>query len=167
MSDIPLIYDVSLVDVQKFKDLGTFDNNFDSFGNLELVYNVSQSYDGKFNYVKIPVKHFVYNNQKILDTNNIEFSQLETTATTETRNLETVISEYNSLIEENNILNETVNSLIQKYESNDDKQMLSAMRNEIINLRIQLGQGVVPTDFDENFPFSPIPPLGDFTVLPI
>jgi len=156
MSEIPLLYDVSLVDIQKFKDLGVFDNNFDNFGNLEQVYNVSQSYEGKFNYIKIPLKHFIYNSQKILDTNNIEFSQLETTATTETRNLETVISEYNSLLDENNILNETVNSLIQKYENNDDKQMLSAMRNEIINLRIQLGQGTTPTDFGAEFPFLPI-----------
>ena len=30
MANIPLIYDVSLSDVQKFKELGTFTNNFDN-----------------------------------------------------------------------------------------------------------------------------------------
>jgi len=156
MANIPLIYNVSLSDVQKFKGMGTFDNNLDSFGNIQLVYNVSQSFEGKYNYVKIPLKSFIYNTQKIIDTNNVEFVELQTDQIEEKRNLNDVITEYNNLIEENNILNETVNSLIEKYEDNDDKQMLSAMRDEIINLRIQLGQGTTTTDFTSEFPFLPI-----------
>jgi hypothetical protein len=156
MANIPLIYNVSLSDVQKFKGMGTFDNNLDSFGNIQLVYNVSQSIEGKYNYVKIPLKSFIYNTQKIIDTNNVEFVELQTDQIEEKRNLNDVITEYNNLIEENNILNETVNSLIEKYEDNDDKQMLSAMRDEIINLRIQLGQGTTTTDFTSEFPFLPI-----------
>lgn len=156
MANIPLIYNVSLSDVQKFKGMGTFDNNLDSFGNIQLVYNVSQSFEGKYNYVKIPLKSFIYNTQKIIDTNNVEFVELQTDQIEEKRNLNDVIAEYNNLIEENNILNETVNSLIEKYEDNDDKQMLSAMRDEIINLRIQLGQGTTTTDFTSEFPFLPI-----------
>ena len=31
MANIPLVYNVSLVDVQKFRDFGTFANNFDDF----------------------------------------------------------------------------------------------------------------------------------------
>lgn len=156
MANIPLIYNVSLSDVQKFKGMGTFDNNLDNFGNIQLVYNVSQSFEGKYNYVKIPLKSFIYNTQKIIDTNNVEFVELQTDQIEEKRNLNDVITEYNNLIEENNILNETVNSLIEKYEDNDDKQMLSAMRDEIINLRIQLGQGTTTTDFTSEFPFLPI-----------
>lgn len=156
MANIPLIYNVSLPDVQKFKGTGTFDNNLDNFGNIQLVYNVSQSYDGKYNYVKVPLKSFKYNVEKIQDTNNVQFTELQTVEVEEKRNLNDVIAEYNNLIEENNLLNETVNSLIEKYENNDDKQMLSAMRDEIVKLRIQLGQGTTPTDFATDFPFLPI-----------
>jgi len=156
MSNIPLIYNVSLSDVQKFKDFGTFANNFDNFGNLQLVYNVSQSAEGKFNYINIPLKNFEYNTEKILDTNTVEFSELSTTPVEEKRNLSDVIIQYNNLLAENRILNETVNSLVEKYEENDDKQVISAMKNEIINLRIKLGQGNVPSDFSDDFPFLPL-----------
>lgn len=156
MANIPLIYDVSLSDVQKFKELGTFTNNFDNFGNVQLVYNVSQSYDGKFNYVKIPLKNFEYNNTKILDVNNVQFTELTTNVREEKRNLQDVLNQYNNLLAENRILNETVNSLVEKYEQNDDKQVISAMKTEIINLRIKLGQGNVPSDFSDNFPFLPL-----------
>lgn len=156
MPSIPLIYNVSLSDVQKFKDLGTFNNNFDSFGNAQLVYNVSQSYDGKFNYVKIPLKNFIYNNNKIIDTTSSEFTELYSPVVEQKKNLDEVINQYNSLIEENKILNQTVNDLIEKYENNDDKQVISAMKTEIINLRIKLGQGNVPSDFGDDFPFLPL-----------
>lgn len=156
MSNIPLIYNVSLADVQKFKDLGTFDNNFDNFGNIQLVYNVSQSYDGRFNYVNIPLKNFEYNSNKIIDTNTSEFTELSSVVVEEKRNLNEVIIQYNSLLEENRILNQTVNELVEKYENNDDKQVIAAMKTEIVNLRIKLGQGNVPSDFSDDFPFLPL-----------
>ena len=63
MANIPLVYNISLSDVQTFKDFGTFQNNFDDFGNDQLVYNISQSFEGKFNYIKLPIKSFLYNLQ--------------------------------------------------------------------------------------------------------
>ena len=69
MANIPLVYNVSLVDVQKFRDFGTFSNNFDDFGNLRQVYSVTQSVSGSLNYVNLPLKVFVYNESKIVDTN--------------------------------------------------------------------------------------------------
>jgi hypothetical protein len=156
MANIPLVYNVSLSDIQTFKDFGTFQNNFDDFGNDQLVYNVSQSYDGKFNYVKIPIKSFLYNEDKIIDTTNVEFQELQTTKAEEKKNLQDVINQYNVLIEENRILNQTVNDLVEKYENNDDKQVIAAMKNQIIDLRIKLGQGKVPSDFGDDYPFLPL-----------
>lgn len=156
MVNIPLVYNVSLSDIQTFKDFGTFQNNFDDFGNDQLVYNVSQSYDGKFNYVKIPIKSFLYNEDKIIDTTNVEFQELQTTKAEEKKNLQDVINQYNVLIEENRILNQTVNDLVEKYENNDDKQVIAAMKNQIIDLRIKLGQGKVPSDFGDDYPFLPL-----------
>jgi hypothetical protein len=156
MANIPLVYNVSLSDIQTFKDFGTFQNNFDNFGNDQLVYNISQSFDGKFNYIKLSIKSFLYNENKIVDTSTVEFTELQTTAVEEKRNLTDVIIQYNNLIEENRILNQTVNSLVEKYENNDDKQVISAMKNEIIGLRIKLGQGTVLSDFDDDYPFLPL-----------
>jgi len=156
MANIPLVYNVSLSDIQSFKNFGTFQNNFDDFGNNQLVYNVSQSFDGKFNYTKIPIKSFLYNEDKIIDTTNVEFQELQSSKLEEKRNLQDVITQYNGLIEENRILNQTVNELIEKYENNDDKQVIASMKNEIINLRIKLGQGKVASDFDDDYPFLPL-----------
>jgi hypothetical protein len=156
MANIPLVYNVSLSDVQTFKDFGTFQNNFDDFGNDQLVYNISQSFEGKYNYIKVPIKSFLYNENKIVDTSQTDFTELQTTAAEEKRNLTDVITQYNNVLVENRILNQTVNELVEKYENNDDKQVIAAMKNEIIGLRIQLGQGKVPSDFDDDYPFLPL-----------
>jgi len=156
MANIPLVYNVSLVDIQKFKDFGTFANNFDEFGNLKQVYSVSQSVSGSLNYVNLPLKAFVYNESKIEDTNTLDFTELQTPAAADNRNINTVIEEYNKAIAENRILNETINELVTKYEDSDDKQVIAAMKSEIINLRIELGQGNAASDFGDDFPFLPL-----------
>ena len=156
MANIPLVYNVSLVDIQKFKDFGTFANNFDDFGNLRQVYSVTQSVSGSLNYVNLPLKVFLYNESKIIDTNTADFTELQTQQLVDNRNINEVIQQYNSAIAENRILNETVNALVEKYENNDDKQVIAAMKTEIIKLRIELGQGNVPSDFSDDYPFLPL-----------
>ena len=156
MADIPLTYTVSSVDIYRFENTGKFSNNLDDYGNVQLVYSSEQSTDGNLNYVKIQLKEFNYDENKILDSNRVEFTELETLKKQETQNLNDVLSEYNNLLEENRILNQTVNELVQKYENNDDKQVISALKTTIINLRIQLGQGKVSSDFSDDFPFLPL-----------
>jgi hypothetical protein len=156
MENIPLNYDVAVDEVDVFKKLGNFTNNLDSFGNYQLVFSVAQSMDGNLNYVKVPVKTFVYNDDKILDSNSIEFAELQTLQVEEKRDTLELLNQYNNLLEENRLLNQTVNSLIEKYENNDDKQVINALKDTIINLRIQLGQGNVPSDFGDDFPFLPL-----------
>ncbi len=156
MANIPLVYNVSLVDVQKFRDFGTFANNFDDFGNLRQVYSVTQSVSGSLNYVNLPLKVFVYNESKIVDTNPTSFTELQTEESVDNRNIDQVLEEYNKSIAENRIMNETINQLVEKYETNDDKQVIASMKNEIIKLRIKLGQGNVPSDFSDDYPFLPI-----------
>lgn len=156
MADIPLNYDVAVNEVDKFKITGEFTNNFDDFGNLQLVYTVAQSTEAKFNYVKIPLKTFIYNVDKILDSNSVDFTELQTLDKEEKKDINLILEQYNNLLSENRILNQTVNSLIEKYENNDDKQVIAAMKNQIVDLRIKLGQGNVPSDFSDNFPFLPL-----------
>ena len=154
--DIQLNYDVATDEVSAFKNFGTFNNNVDSFGNYQLVFSVAQSVNGNVNYVKVPLKTFVYNENKIVDANTTDFTELQTTQLEQKRNLDEVLTQYNNLIEENRILNQTVNDLVEKYENNDDKQVIDAQKNTIIDLRIQLGQGNVPSDFSDDFPFLPL-----------
>lgn len=156
MENIPLNYDVAVDEVDSFKNLGTFSNNVDSFGNYQLVFSVAQSMNGNLNYVKVPLKTIVYNDDKILDSNSSEFTELQTLQVEEKRNTAAVLEQYNNLLEENRILNQTVNDLIEKYENNDDKQVINAQKDTIIALRIQLGQGKVPSDFGDDFPFLPL-----------
>jgi hypothetical protein len=91
-----------------------------------------------------------------LDSNSIEFAELQTLQVEEKRDTLELLNQYNNLLEENRLLNQTVNSLIEKYENNDDKQVINALKDTIINLRIQLGQGNVPSDFGDDFPFLPL-----------
>ena len=156
MANIPLNYDVAVDEVSNFKNFGTFTNNTDSFGNLQLVYSVAQSVDGNVNYVKVPLKTFQYNQNKIIDSNTPEFTELITTEIEQKRNITEILQQYNTLLEENRILNETVNDLVEKYENNDDKSVINALKNTIIDLRIKLGQGNVPSDFSDDFPFLPL-----------
>ena len=156
MANIPLNYDVAVDEIAKFKSFGQFYNNLDSFGNYQLVFSDLQSTSGSLNYVKIPLKTFEYNEEKILDSNSTEFNELQTLQKEEKRNIDEVLTQYNNLLEENRILNQTVNSLIEKYENNDDKQVIAALKTTIINLRIDLNQGNVPSDFSDDFPFLPL-----------
>lgn len=156
MANIPLNYDVAVDEVSTFKEFGTFTNNIDSFGNVQLVYSVAQSVNGNVNYVKVPLKTFQYNQNKIIDSNTADFTELSTVTIEQNRNTTEILQQYNTLLEENRILNQTVNDLVEKYENSDDKQVIDALKNTIIDLRIQLGQGNVPSDFGDDFPFLPL-----------
>jgi hypothetical protein len=98
----------------------------------------------------------VYNESKIVDTNPTSFTELQTEESVDNRNIDQVLEEYNKSIAENRIMNETINQLVEKYETNDDKQVIASMKNEIIKLRIKLGQGNVLSDFSDDYPFLPI-----------
>ena len=156
MADIVVEYTVGLKQLQTFKDLGVFPNNIDSFGNFQLIYNDNTTTDGKYYYTDLSLKTLEYNTDKIVDTNSPSFNELQSTQQEATQDITTVLQQYNEAIAENRILNETVNSLVEKYENNDDKQVIAAMKTEIINLRIKLGQGNVPSDFSDDFPFLPL-----------
>ncbi len=158
MAELSINYDVDLPSVQTFRDFGTFENNSDDFGNFKLIFsNVNESEpSGNKNYIKFPLKPISYNESKIKDTTDVTFSELQTVESEETRNVTDILNEYNKVLSENKILNETVNVLVEKYENNDDKIVISAMKSEIINLRIKLGQGNTKSDFDDEFPFLPI-----------
>ena len=95
MSDIQLNYDIAIDEVSSFKNFGNFTNNVDSFGNYQLVFSPAQSVNGNANYVKVPLKTFIYNEQKIIDANTVDFTELQTVQIEEKRNINEVLNQYN------------------------------------------------------------------------
>lgn len=156
MADIILEYKSGLSSLKKFRELGQFSNNIDDFGNLKLIFDTNKTDDGKFYYTNLELNILQYNEEKIKDTNLVDFIELEVPQAQETRDIDVILQKYDESIAENKILNETVNALVEKYENSDDKQIIEAMRKQIIDLRIQLGQGNVSSDFSNDFPFLPI-----------
>jgi capsular polysaccharide biosynthesis protein len=156
MADIPVTYTIGLEDVQKFKDFGTYENNIDDFGNVQLILSSLQDSSAKTHYVDFKLKTIVYDETKIIDNNNIQFSELQTEENENVQNTADIINQYNTLVAENRILNDTINEFVEKYENSDDKTVINSMKSEIINLRIQLGQGDSVSDFGDDFPFLPI-----------
>lgn len=154
MEEITVKYDKNLEDVQLFKELGTFDNNLDEFGNIQLKSNGKSS--ANQNYILFELNDISYNEQKIVDTNSVEFEELSTVKSEEQQDIEEILTQYNITLAENKNLNEIINGLIEKYENNNDKSVIGAMKNQIIDLRIQIGQGNYPSDFQDTFPFLPI-----------
>ena len=134
MATIKVKNESSLSGISQFKDFGIFENNIDEFGNVNINYNEN----------------------KIKDTSDVEFSELVSTQSDEQQDISMILNEYNVTLAENRNLNEIVNQLIDKYENNNDKSVINAMKNQIIDLRIQLGQGNYASDFQDTFPFLPI-----------
>lgn len=141
-------------DSSRFKNLGEFENNIDEFGNVNLSYN--NSLNANESCVRFDLNVLNYNENKIKDTYNVEFTELVSAQSDEQQDISMILNEYNVTLAENRNLNEIVNQLIDKYENNNDKSVINAMKTQIIDLRIQLGQGNYPSDFQDTFPFLPI-----------
>jgi hypothetical protein len=156
MSDIPITYNIGLPEVQTFKDFGIFENNIDDFGNAQLIYLDSQDDSAKTHYLNFTLKVLSYDEVKIRDNNDVEFTELQSESKTEQIDVEELMMKYTSVLEENKVLNSKVNSLIEQYDATDDKVVIESMQHEIVNLRIQLGQGKMISDFDSSFPFLPL-----------
>ena len=156
MANITVNNDSNPTIIQTFKDFGAFENNVDEFGNVNLNYAISQNNDAPHQYVKLTLRTFQYNESKINDTSDSSFSELATVETEIEQDIEEILTQYNITLAENKNLNEIINRLVDKYEDNNDKSIINAMKTEMINLRIQLRQGNHPSDFQDEFPFLPI-----------
>jgi hypothetical protein len=154
MENIPLNYDVAVDEVDVFKKLGNFTNNLDSFGNYQLVFSVAQSMDGNLNYVKVPVKTFVYNDDKILDSNSIEFAELQTLQVEEKRDTLELLNQYNNLLEENRLLNQTLAKERQAQIAEDKKKEKQRQRDKeilkILNDQIEEKKRLKNIEYQEN-----------------
>lgn len=151
-----LDYSVTPNAVYNFTALGNFNNNLNEYNTIELMYNNLSKENGNYYYTKFPINVLNYNQIKIDDNNsNIAFTEFTDEKTENKIEYDNLLTEYNKIKNENAELNNSLNSIINKYNNDDSQQMANAMREEIISLRIQLGQGKTSSDFSTVFPYLP------------
>ena len=143
--------------ISNFTNNGTYNYAFDNVGNEIL--NPSSSIFQQV-YFALPLNDYYYNENKVLSFYTPTFTEFVPVATTSTSSV--VSSEAtNDLIAsitlQNTQLQDQLNNLIASSQINSSSAYMQAVENIIVNLRIQLGQGSTPSDFDNVFPYNPLP----------
>ena len=106
-------------------------------------------------YAAIPLKSLKYDENQIVDNETIEFTEFDSSEKQAEQNIQDILEKYESVIAENKLLNNTINSLADTFDTENDATIIESMKQQIIELRIQLGQGTSESDFDDDFPFLP------------
>lgn len=141
--------------ISNFEKYGTFNYWFDEAGNVIL--NPSSSMYQQ-NYIAIPLSNVNYNSKisSFYDYTFTEFVKPEPTET-ESGIPADVVERINSLETHNQELQTRLDTLIAQSELDTSASELQAMRDIVLGLRIQLGQGFSSADFESEFPYMPIP----------
>ena len=142
-------------DIQDFRRFGTYNYNFDEYGNLTF-----DSSSENFNqvYLSIPIQDIVYNNTKIAslyDVNFKEFVPVQTNVS-ETSSMEDLQSQLDKATQENTSLQSQLDAVISQSNVDPTAATQQAIQQVILQLRIALKQGRVATDFSTTFPYTPI-----------
>jgi len=148
--------------IASFINYGTYNYRFDSIGNEIL--NQSSSIFQQV-YFNLPLGNFVYNNSKVLSFYNPTFTEFvpasptsSTSASLSSSFPQAAIDQINAITYQNTQLQSQLNSVVASSSINTSSADIQSIENTIINLRIQLGQGSVPNDFQDIYPYLPIPP---------
>ena len=141
--------------ITNFEKYGTYNYRFDEVGNVIL--NPSSSIFQQ-NYLSIPLSNINYNNDKIssfYDITFTEFAQPVKTNVTASTSIE-IIDQLNSVTIKNQELQNRLDTLILENEQNNSAASIQSVRDIIIPLRIQLGQGFSSANFQSEFPYLPL-----------
>lgn len=144
------------VQINNFQNYGVYNYVFDEVGNVIL--NPSSSVFQQ-NYVSFPTKNMEYNDSKILSFYNptlTEFVPNQSTASVSSLP-QNIIDQINEMTQKNNVLQTQLDDLISKSEVTSAESDSQLVKDIILTLRIQLGQGSSYTDFYNEFPYLPIP----------
>jgi hypothetical protein len=143
--------------IANFTNYGTYNYKFDEAGN-EILNPSSSTFQQV--YFSIPIGNNVYNKNKILsfyDPTFTEFIPNKITSSVSTIFPQEAIDQINSITYQNTQLQSQLDSLINKSEQNSGSANIQSTKNIIIDLRIQLGQGNSQSDFQNIYPYLPIP----------
>jgi len=146
-------------DIANFINYGTYNYQFDNVGNEIL--NPSSSVFQQV-YFRFPLGNFIYNNSKILSFYNPVFTEFIPTTSSVFSSASLFSQDALNKIEEisfiNSQLQKQLDSLVASSTMNSGSATEQSVKLVIINLRIQLGQGDSESDFQDVYPYLPIPP---------
>lgn len=142
--------------INDFQSYGTYNYKFDEVGNQIL--NPSSSVFQQ-NYIALPTVNYVYDESKIVSFYNTTFQEFQPTQnTSSTVNLpQEIIDQVNQLTQQNMVLQDQLDSMIADSEFVSTSADRQVIKDIIISLRIQLGQGTTTADFNTEIPYLPIP----------
>lgn len=142
-------------DISNFTRFGTYNYRLDEVGNEIL--NPSSSIFQE-NYFAFSLSDLNYDQTKILSFYNPTFTEFVKPEVTEsivvTEDTELTIQ---TLKTENADLQTQLNELIAQSEMSSNVATEQLIKNIIINLRVNLGQGKIEADFNTSFPYLPLP----------
>jgi hypothetical protein len=145
-------------DISNFTRFGTYNYQFDEVGNEIL--NPSSSIFQQ-NYFSFSLTDLNYDQQKILSFYNptfTEFIKPVTQSDSASVSLIDVQQQLATAQSENSQLQIQLNELIALSDQSSNSANQQSVKDIIIGLRIQMGQGKVVGDFNSNFPYAPLPP---------
>jgi hypothetical protein len=142
--------------IANFTNYGTYNYKFDEVGNEILNPNsvVFQQV-----YFSLPLSTVVYNNNKIVSFYNPTFTEFvpePPTSSAASVFPQEAIDQINAITYQNVQLQTQLDSLIATSTTDSSSADMQAVRNTIINLRTQLGQGIVDGDFQTAYPYLPL-----------
>lgn len=142
--------------IANFTNYGVYNYKFDDVGNEIL--NPSSSIFQQV-YFSLPLGNIMYDNNKILsfyDTTFTEFIPTELTTSSSTVFPQEAIDEINDITYQNLQLQGQLDSLIAGSTVDSSSADIQSIKDTIINLRIQLGQGSFDGDFQTVYPYLPL-----------
>jgi len=146
--------------ITNFTNYGTYNYKFDDVGNEILNPNsiVFQQV-----YLELPLGNIIYNNRVLsfYDPTFTEFIPVQPTSSTDISTSvfsEEAINQINSITNQNIQLQSQLESLIANNNANDSLANIQSIKDTIINLRIQSGEGSSDGDFQDVYPYFPISP---------
>ena len=140
--------------INNFVNRGIYNYQFDSVGNLILN---PQSDIFQQNYFVFPLRDLVYNREKISSFYNPNFTEFAatTTASVDVSTIE-MQQEIDFMTQQNVELQSKLDELLSVVPPDSTQSDQKATRDIIVELRIQLGQGKISSDFSGDFPYLPL-----------
>lgn len=142
--------------IANFTNYGTYNYKFDEVGN-EILNPMSSVFQEV--YFSLPLSNIVYNNNKIPLFYNPAFTEfIPSSPVSSSASVfpQEAIDEINAIIYQNVQLQNQLDSFVANSNNNSGSADEQSIKNTIINLRTQLGQGTTDGDFQPAYPYLPL-----------
>jgi hypothetical protein len=137
-------------EVKSFLVQGTFTNNLDDVGNINLF---TEPVDANQRYVAVSLLNYIYKNDQIESLYDVNITEFTIPSTTSTLNVISATDTIDNLSSENASLKDQLNAVLAASTSKFTDNDISAAKDVIVKLRIQLGEGKTNADFSDTFPY--------------